>query len=129
MIQALRNAIYTTGLTVTGVTTANLWYLEAKEDTTFPYVVFSDVTDVVSRDSGTDFENYDIQFSIFSDVLTETESFSAAIKSKFDYGKSNLSVSGYTVVEVVRTLEPSVLKEDKIYHHVLQYKITISKSR
>ena len=129
MIQALRNAIYVTGQTASGISSSNLFFDEMEEGTAFPYVVYADVTDFVTRDSATDIENQDIQFIVFSDVLTECETFGAALKVKFDYGKDNLSVSEYNVVECVRILEIGATKNDKIWNYILQYRITISKSR
>ena len=131
MIQALRSALNTTGLTCTGFTTSNFFHERIKEGSAFPYTVYKSLPSTVSRDSATDFENNEIQFVISSDVCTEVETKATALKTVFDYGKDNLSVSGYTVVECVRTLEigPSHLDETNIWTYILQYRITISTSR
>lgn len=129
MNQALRNAIYTTGKTVTGLSASNFRFVKVPEGTNLPYVVFNEVASPTDWDSATKFETCHVQFSCYSDVLTEIETFADNIKSKFDFGKDNLTVTGYTVVKCVREFEIGPRQNDKTWEFIIQYQIEISITR
>lgn len=130
MITALKNAIYVTGKTVTGLSATNFNHLESKRNTPCPKCVFQDISTPSSFDSGSEYETTTVQFSLFNKTLSVIETISTAIMAKFDFGKDNLSVSGYDVITCIRRFGPRTMPMSGGGRQiVLQYIIKIQKSR
>lgn len=129
MNNALRDAIYTTGKTVTGLSATNFRHNNVPQETAYPYCVFKGLVNPISRDSATDFEENHVQFSFYGDVVASIDTLAIALQIKFDYGKANLSVSGYTITKCLREFTIPARKIDNVWQIDLQYNIGISKSR
>ena len=130
MIPQLRTALYVTGKTVTGLSATNLFHLEAKQNTAMPYCVFKDVATPRDFDSGSSFETAVVQFSLFNRSLGAIETISTALQAVFDFGKDDLSVTGYDVVTCRQLTGPlSIPIPTGGRQIVLQYRIEVQKSR
>ena len=130
MIRALRNAIYTTGKTVTGLTgNENFFYNEARQTTAFPYCTFKPATGVREWDSGNTFDKGLVQFTFYGKSSGSIETLAENLKAVFDFGKDNISVTGYDTVSCLQQNDIGPLKDDKTWVIVLQYFIEIQKSR
>ena len=128
MNAALRTGIYTLGKTVTGLSATNLFYRDAKHTQESSFCVFWGVTNTQFIDSGTQFEIDNVQFDFFGTNLSSLETIVLAFKTMFDY-TSSLTVTGYTVMSVTRSLERPAQKFDKVWQISLEYEIITSKSR
>jgi len=109
--------------------TGDLWNVEAKPGTAFPYATFDLITDMPDNfASGKNFiENCLIQFNIFSDKKSAEELLTIydALIACFDF--TNITVSNYTVSSCVR--EAAVkLKEDNIWQMNIRYRIKLEPS-
>ena len=130
MITVVREGIYNTGISATGFSASNFFYDQAPQGTSKPYCVYSLLANPYDFDSKNVYEMFHIQFSFFGDVLDTLEGLVNNIKAKFDFGRSNITITGYNVIQSVREfLSLSNLNETDTYQIVMQYKIEIKIAR
>jgi hypothetical protein len=129
MNSALRTAIYTLGKTVTGLSSSNFYHVQAKQGDSLPYCVFQGIDADFDYDSGTQQENSRVQFSFFGTTLSTLETIANNFKTKFDFGETSLTVSGYSVLRIDRTLDLPPRKENKVWQIILEYEFQLTKSR
>jgi hypothetical protein len=93
----------------------------------FPYVVYSIIEEDPAYELGIDSpirEYYTIQMSLFSknSSSTEVNTMQSQVKALFDEQHSNLSVTGYTVLRIVR--ESTTPIRDNVrgtFHYAMTY--------
>jgi hypothetical protein len=131
MVSALRTGIYNAAITVTGLSATNFYYSEAKQDATLPYCVLSVISNPLSWCSNNVYEEDYFQFSLYGTTLSALETIEEAIKTKFDFGHANITVSGYTVILCFRMGTPRKVKlpDSDVWQIVIEYKTRISKGR
>ena len=129
MINTLRTAIYNLLVEVTSLDTTNIFYVEAPQGSALPFCVFSEFANPFSFDSFSIYETVYVQFTLFDVRVSILESLVKNVKTKFDFGKENLSISGYNVITCVRMADLPPQKFENVYSIVLQYKIELQKSR
>lgn len=128
MNSALRAGIYTLGKTVTGLSASNLYYENAKHSQQSLYCVFFGVDEDFQFDSGAQHEVSNVQFTFYGTNLANLETQVTNFRTVFDFTTS-LSVSGYTVIEVRRTITIPPRKFDGMWQIVLEYRFEIQKAR
>lgn len=107
-----------------------LFSTEAPAGIVFPYGVFSLISDVPDWTLDTDekFEDCLVQFSLFSDHQTspaEIGNLFELLKTMLDFG--NLTISGYTVISLVR--ESAILvRVDNVWQYTITYRILLKKN-
>ena len=121
MLTELRTAI--AGKTITGLT-GGLWYLEASGKS-FPYAVFSFVSNPVSRDSAMSFEDYYLQINLYDTDGSRIETVRKAITDTFDDSEATFSLANYHFERIDRQFARA-FKVEKIYQIVIQYKIELT---
>lgn len=130
MDTALKTGIITLAETVTGLDSTNLFYSAATHSKSYPYCVFFGVDNAHSYDGGTQSETYHVQFTFYwtsaSALSTTVEDF----KSKFDLLPSSLTVAGYSVIDIRRSLHiPAQMTPENVWQEILEYSIEINKAR
>lgn len=105
-----------------------LYNTEAPSDAVFPYIVFSLVTNVPDIDSSQLWENYTLQFKIFSKKSSSNEigSLFKLLKGDTAAGEGfdflNLSIENYTTVVMNR--KGAVLhKIEKVWEYTVLYEL------
>lgn len=106
-----------------------LYLGEAKEGATFPYCVYFSPSGAPDYwfDNNV-FENFDIQFSLFSDAVSPVE-----VNTNYGYltdlfDDAAITVSGYTVYEFERTFQQLMRDPGPArWHYVVQYDVSIYK--
>lgn len=130
MISALQTGITTLARTVSGLSSSNLFYYEAKHGSSLPYCVFQDITPgEFDYDSLNQFDKTYVQFSFFGTTLSALQTMIASFKSIFDFGESSLTVTGYSVIRIDRINEYTPSKENKVWQLILEYSFEIQKAR
>lgn len=123
----IREAIYKVALLAPLLDANNLFYGIAPDETALPHCVISIVTNPTFRDSGTIFEELYVQFSVYSDVLTDAEDIAGEITGEFDNKPFNLNtyLSSYKAIQCIREYRNEIKVDEKIWHLVLRYKIVL----
>jgi hypothetical protein len=106
-----------------------MYHDQAPQDATFPYIVFFEVSETPDFTFSTEFEEYRIQFSIFSTSQSaiEVEDVYTKLKSLFD--KCALTVTGYTHISMLRENSIGLQRdEDNVWMRHVDYKILLEKS-
>jgi len=101
---------------------------QARSDAVFPYGVFSLPSVVADWTFGEDFEDCLIQFSLFSDVKsdsTEVCNLFELLKAAFD--KFDLIVTDYTTISMERG-PANLIKEENVWHYAVTYKLYLQKN-
>ena len=129
MDKALSAGIYTLGLTVTGLSSTNFSYLEEKHSKTGNYCVFFGVINPFSWDSAAQFEVDFVQFSFRGTNLSTLETLVNNFKAVFDFAKSSLTVSGYSVISCTRVNTKPATPFGDTYQIILEYRIETQKAR
>jgi hypothetical protein len=137
MINALKTALY--GKVTTGsnsyktIIGSRFYYMEAPQEATFPYAVFSDIALLTRKDSISVHEEQIIQISNFSksESSTQVGNMDLALHSLLDDCEDSFTVDGYEVQEVTR-IAPSgyTIRETElnVFQSVTQYRIYLTKS-
>lgn len=129
MISALRTAIKTQAVLVSGISASNFFYGQAKDGQTGLYVVAQGLPFEKEWSSeSANFYKIPVQFNFYCSVIATLETALAAFEAGFDF--CTLSVTGYTFVHCVPTLPyvPAAQVEN-IWQATLTYLIEISKVR
>jgi len=128
MISELRTAVVTKAVTVSGISTSNVFYSIAPDNKTGLYVVFTGIPYERRWDSGTKFDNIPVQFNFYCSTLATLETAFAAFQTAFDF--TTLTVANYTFIACLPALPTlPATKLDNIWQAVLTYDIEVSRLR
>lgn len=129
-MKELQEAIVTTFSTSQLYTDGvRLYFARAPESVTYPYIVFHLITDVMESTFSSEFEDFTVQFSCFSDKNSSTEVNNLFTGIKTIYDDCKVSVSGYDLISFVRDLSfIDTDIENSDWSYVIQYKVLIEKN-
>ena len=104
-----------------------LYLTEAPQNTAFPYAIYHLVTNDYDFQFDEDFEEFLIQFTIFDDSVSAVNiaTYFENLKTLYDW--SSPTVTGYTVISVVREIA-ELLRYDDVWQYVVQYRILLEKN-
>jgi len=129
-MKTLFQSIYTkylaSDLPAEGMT--GLYNTQAPSDAEFPYGIFTLVSAVQDFTFTETFEDCLIQFSLFSDVKsdsTEVCNLFELLKATFDF--VDLTVSGYKVVSFVRGIA-NLLQVEGVWQYTISYRILLQEN-
>lgn len=134
MSQELQNTIRRTAnanSVLSTVIDSDIYFERAPDNTTSPYITFHFISEVPVRcfRSADDWEDYMVQFSIFSNSSSTSES--NTIKSDLDlvFDRSTLTYATKTQIACHRegSTGPTWLGEDDMYMTTLTYRIQFNK--
>lgn len=125
MITEVRTRIFTLANVITGLVN-KVFYIEAIQGTAFPYAVFSQVANPVSRDSASMFEEIYFQIDIFDQTASGVEGLTQLVKTKFDDCESAFTLTNYICTRIEREFMRSA-KVDNIFQTTLQYRLELTK--
>jgi len=128
---ALKTALYSK-LTASGTfNTAiggRVYYLQAPQGAAMPCCVFSFYADNHSWDSGSEFEETYVQFSIFDSSSSSTTVGTLESNLVDLLANITLSVTGYTQVGFKRLSKRYLLDDNKIWNTIIEYRIELQKN-
>lgn len=125
----LKTALYTKLTTAGTFATAiggRVYYQRSEDSPTYPYCVYSFFADNYSFDSGAEFEEIYIQFSLF-DENSSSANISSLESSLIDLLKTTLTFTTYTQVRFQRINKRYSLSENDTWNTILEYRIEIEK--
>lgn len=125
MNSELRAAIHGKGVSIAGLV-GGFWYLEAPASTPYPYCVFSFVTNTISRDSVSKFEDFYLQINIYHNSGTGIEDIAKKIYDALDDSESSFSLASYIFDRIERQFSRPMIIDD-VYLITTQYKIELTK--
>lgn len=116
---------------ITGDIAGDIYFEEAPQNTSFPYVVYYLISKVPEYylDEKT-FEEVIIQFSIYDDDKSASDimTYYAELVGDFDHA-SSISVTGYTVLNFEREFENLDRDiENGIWHYSIRYRCLLQKN-
>ena len=127
MIAELRNEIFRIADAV-GEVNGKLYYGLAPQETALPYYTFQQITNPTTRDTTDSFEEVSVQFNAFGKVLSDLESDIQALKDVLDLAKAGMSVTGYSVMSVVRNFSNDFsANQDGVWQLVTEYRFKLQK--
>ncbi len=132
MLAVLRAGIQTLGETVSGLNADNLSYAKAKHSNVYPFCVFHGIDEEKQWDGGKNYRVTQVQFSIYSDTISEVDSIAESIDNVFDFSTA-LAASGWTLVPPILPMLETPLRESipgsGIWQRDLDYRIEIEKAK
>lgn len=132
MLAVLRAGIQALGETVSGLNADNFAYAQAKHSNVYPYCVFHGIDEEKQWDGGKNYRVTQVQFSIFSDTISEVDSIAESIDSVFDFSTA-LAASGWTLVPPILPMLETPLRESipgsGVWQRDLDYRIEIEKTK
>jgi len=125
-MQVLFEAIYNRFVSEGKFGLTELYNTEAPADAVFPYGVFSIPSNTPDWTFTENFENFLIQFNLFSEKTLATEACEAfeALKTAFDF--HDLVVVGYTPITMEREVA-NVIRVEKVWQYNITYRLLIQK--
>ena len=123
----VRKEIFRLAQTVTGLSASNTFYLEARQGATYPYCVFSEITNPFKRDTKTDFETVYFQFSLYGTDLTALETLDAAVIDVFDNSESSFSLTNFNVRGIIREYRKNAAESFRVWHTVVRYRLELER--
>ena len=104
-----------------------LYNTQAPPDATFPYGVFTLVSDVPDWTFTENFENCLIQFSLFDDSSSSSDicDYFELLKTTFDF--HDLVIGGYTIISFTREVA-NLIKVENVWHYTATYRIVFQKN-
>lgn len=125
MITTLRRNIFDVSNTIIALNSRS-YYQVVPQNTAYPYLVFFQVTGTPEHDTGNEFEDVYIQFSIY-DYLKNLTSLEAVYKELTQkLITSNFTLSDYDVIHIIRQFNRDA-EFDKVAQIVTQYKFHLQK--
>lgn len=101
-----------------------IYFQQAPDKPTFPYCVYSIFADTNTFDSGNQWEEPFVQFSLFDNSLDDGVILDGLTSNLIDLlYKATLSFSNFTQITFERIAKRDLLSEEKIRHKVLEYRI------
>ena len=132
MLEDLKTKIYnylTSTNTFNDAIAGRLYYIENIDETIiYPYAVSQIFPGSSDRDSGTRYENINIQFSIFSKASIEVSQIAEKLDSIFDGSEVNIILDNYYTLAIDR-IRPPLETRTALgnYQSILQYEIQLEK--
>ena len=120
-MKALFTAIYNAFSSSKGA----LYLQEAPNGATLPYIVYYLINAVPDYTFDSVTEDYSIQFSVYAETAETACSIFEEIKAIYD--DCSLAVTGYEFVKMEREIS-HLIKEEDLFHYVVQYRILIHKN-
>lgn len=124
MITELRTQIAAKGNAIPELT-GRFWYLEAVEKSAYPYAVFSFITNNLSRDSASKFEEFYLQINIYDEDGENIELIKDKLIYVFDDSEASFLLTDYFFDRIERQLIRAITTD--VYQITLQYKIDLTK--
>ena len=125
MLEPLFDAIYNRYL-ATGFAAeiTELYNTEAMGEAVMPYSIISMVSNIPDWTFTENFENFILQFSLFSETSTNKEILDAAValKSAFDF--FDLNVAGFSTVSMTRGVS-TLVRVEKVWQYKINYHIEL----
>ena len=124
--------LFDTSNTFSTAMTGGLWYNESKPNNVFPYCVYSFLGDKpmyyfgdTNPDEG---EDILVQFTIFdkSSSAININKYDGYLRSLYDW--ANISVTGYTLMEMRRDNTIPAFKVNNVWQTVVTYRIKIDEN-
>lgn len=106
---------------------SRLYANAAPQDTPFPYVVMTIVSDIFEETFTSDMENIVFQFSIFSNNSSSEEAGDIFELLKAVYDDTELTVAGYKNFRVVRLENRLEREPDDAWQYIVDYRINLYK--
>lgn len=125
MIAEVRNKIYSLGSEITGLG-GRFYFIEAPQNPTKPYAVFSLITNPTYRDTASRFEEIYFQINLYGDSLAALETIENLTKQKFDDAESVFTLTNYHCDRIERELTRNA-KFDTVFQLTIQYKLELTK--
>jgi hypothetical protein len=129
MTAALKTAIYNSGLNVSGLSSSNFAYDQMFHGKTGTYCTFFGINNPLSWDSGRKYELDYVQFKVYGTSASGVDGIIEALATRFDFGKANLTVTGWTVVTCVRTMTTPRRKTEDVWEADIEFKIETQNAR
>ena len=132
MLEDLKTKIYsylTSTNTFNDAIVGRLYYIENIDETIiYPYAVFQIYSGSSDRDSGTRYENINIQFSIFSKASIEVSQIAEKLDSILDGSEANIILDNYYTLAIDR-VRPAIETRTALgnYQSILQYEFQLEK--
>lgn len=130
MIGALKTGLLDAAATATGFSASRVAFAEVPLKFVYPYLVIFGVNGLFERDAVNHHERFRLQFAVRAKTGDAVATAGEAMQAVFDFGESNLTVVGWTVLEVTRT-DPQLLarKFGKVWTWDFDYNFWIYKAR
>ncbi len=125
MNKELREAIYQKGSMINALG-GGFWYMEAPQKAAHPYAVFSFVSNPMSRDTATKFEDYYLQINIYDKDGANIEVLKERITEAFDDSEKDFSLDSWHFERIERQFVTERKIED-VFMVTIQYKIELTK--
>jgi hypothetical protein len=121
----------TAGATLRGLLTGGMWYPQAKQGVTFPYIVIQDISDIATDTYEKEIDYIHLQFSILHDDIDPmatggVNAIDDALKAL--YHKQTLTVSGGTNFGSRFIRRGNMPIENKIFHRYLEFEFYVEKT-
>ena len=129
MIAALTDGIKDAAAGATGFTASRVHYGEAPLKTGYPYLIIFGIEHDFDLDGINQHEKARAQFSVRDSSLAKVQTAGAAQQDVFDLGESNITVTGWTVLESIRILSIPPRKFNNVWAWDMDYNIWIYKAR
>jgi hypothetical protein len=121
--QAIFNKLKTAGDFNTNIG-GRIYFEQAPDKPTFPYCVYSIFADTNTFDSGNQWEETFLQFSLFDDSKDDGVVIDGLTSNLIDLLYNTiLTFSNYTQIHFERIAKRNFYSEEKIWHKVLEYRI------
>ena len=129
MNSALVTGLLNAAAGATGFSAGRVFYGEVDLRTTYPYLLITGVEHDTSRDGITLHETARAQFSVRDKTQAKCQTAGENIQAKFDLGESNITVTGWDVIESDRVLSVPPRKFNNVWVWDMDYSILITKAR
>ena len=120
---AIYNKLKSTGDFNTNIG-GRIYFQQAPDSPTFPYCVYSIYADTNSFDSGNQWEELFIQFSIFDDSKDSGAVLDGLTSNLIDLlYDATLTFTNYNQIGFWRIAKRNLFSEEKIWHKIIEYRI------
>lgn len=127
MITTLRRAVYDKLITITELA-GNVFFLEAPELVTLPYLVVSKVTGGYDRDTVNEFRFEYLQINGYGKSLQNLEVIERKIREALDRKQGDFDLADYYVIDIDIQLDRQAKFED-VFQFTQQYKFHLQKKQ
>lgn len=132
-MKALQTAIYNKALTGSNTfktaVNSRFYFFMAPQNTTFPYATYDFVVNTYDNQFNEDFEEFVVQFSIFSQSTSSSEAgdIYGYLTTLFDW--CSLTITGYSLVEMKRmSTTTDYFSDDTVWMYTVDYKVWMKKT-
>jgi len=102
MIEVLTDGVIAAAQTATGFSSTNVFFGRPNLKTTYPYLLIFGINQLFEKDSTNKHERARAQFAVRAVTLQKVQVAGEALQDVFDLGESNITVTGWTVLESIR---------------------------